>query len=97
MKTFMKFFLFKSFHKKGNWTFVIQTVFWGKYNIEFRILIKIQSKKNLFKSVQKQQNWTVVVRRVIEESTISNFEFQSKFQVKEEKNIQISQKTTKLD
>ena len=46
--------------------------------------IKIHEKK-IFKSVQKQQNWTVVVRRVIEESIISNFESQLKFQVKEKK------------
>ena len=40
--------LFKSVQKQRNWTFVVQTVIWGKYNIEFGIPIKIpsQRKKN---------------------------------------------------
>ena len=59
--------LFKSVYKKINWTFVVQTVIWGKYDIRFGIPIKIpnQRERKLFKSVQKQRNWTVVVRIVI--------------------------------
>ena len=47
--------LFKSVHKKGNWTFVDQTFIWGKYDIRFGIPIEFPSqRKKIFKSVQKQ-------------------------------------------
>ncbi len=40
--------IFKSVQKQRNWTFVVQTVIWGKYNIGFGIPIKfpIKTKKN---------------------------------------------------
>ena len=34
--------IFKSDQKQRNWTFVVQTVIWGKYNIGFGIPIKLQ-------------------------------------------------------
>ncbi len=59
--------IFKSVHKKGNWTFVVKTVIWEKYDIRFEIPIEFSSQrtKELFKSVQKQRNWTFVVQTVI--------------------------------
>ena len=59
--------IFKSVHKQGNWTFVVQIVIYRKYNIGFWIPIKFSSqrRKKIFKSVQKQRNWTFVVLTVI--------------------------------
>ena len=37
--------LFKSKHKQGNWTFVVQTVISGKYNIGFEIPTKFPKLK----------------------------------------------------
>ncbi len=81
--------LFKSVQKQRNWTFVVQTVIWGKYNIEFGIPIKIPSQRKKNYSNQSRNNkiglmWS---RMSFGESTISNLESQSKFQVKEKKKI----------
>ena len=40
--------IFKSVHKKGNWTFVVQTVIWGKYVIRFGIFNEFPSQRNFF-------------------------------------------------
>ena len=37
--------LFKSVYKKINWTFVVQTVIWGKYDIRFGIPIEFPSQR----------------------------------------------------
>ncbi len=68
-------------------------------NIGFGITIKFpsQRRKKLFKSVQKNEIGLLWSRQSFGESTISNLEFQSKFEVKEKKNIQIGPETTILD
>ena len=91
--------LFKSVQKQRNLTFVVQTVIWGKYNIEFGIPIKIpsQRKKNYSNRSRNNEIGLLWSGQSFGESTISNFESQSKFQVKEKKIIQIGLETTKLD
>ncbi len=56
-------------------------------NIGFRSPSNFQVKEEekLFKSVHKKGNWPLGSRQSFGESTISNFESQSKFQVKEKK------------
>ena len=48
--------LFISVQKQRNWSFVVQTLIWGKYNIGFYIPIKFpsQRRKKIFKSAKKQ-------------------------------------------
>ena len=90
--------IFKSVHKQGNWTFVVQTVIWGKYHIRFGIPIEFpsQRKKNYSNQSRKNENGLLWSGQSFGESTISNCESQSKFQVKEKKIIQIGLETTKL-
>ena len=58
--------IFKLVHKKGNWTFVVKTIIWGKYDIRFGIPIEFPSqRKKIFKSVHIQGNWILVVQIVI--------------------------------
>ena len=75
------------------WTFVVQTVIWGKYNIGFGISIKFPSQsKKIVKSVHKQEIgilWS-------SESFEVDLESPSNFQVREKKIIEIGHETTKL-
>ena len=57
------FKLFKSVHKQGNWTFVVQRVIWGKYNIGFgwnSHHISKSKKKKLLKLAKKQRNYALI-------------------------------------
>ena len=47
---------FKSVQKQQNWTFVVLTVIWGKYNIGFVISMKFpsQRKKNSNRSINRK-------------------------------------------
>ena len=69
------------------WTFVVQRVIWGKYNIGFGIPIKFpsQRRKKLFKSVHIQGNWTLVVQRVIWGKYNIGFGLPIKFQSQKKK------------
>ena len=78
------FFLFKSEHKQGNWTFVVLTVIWGKYNIGFGIPINFpsQRKKNIKIGLETWKLDFCGPDSHLGESTISDLESPSNFQVK---------------
>ena len=94
--------LFNLVHKQGNWTFVVQTFIWTKYNIGFWNPIKIPSQRKKIYSNRSRNNeiglmWS---GQSFGESTISDLESPSNFQVKEEKkylNRSIKNEIRKLD
>ena len=76
----------QDFRKK--WTFVVQLVIWGK--VQYQIwnphrISKSKKKKKLFKSSRNNEIWPLWSWQSFGESTISDFESPSNFQVKEEK------------
>ena len=76
-----------------NWTFVVQTVIWGKYNIAFCIPIKFSSQREEEKILNRSRNNEIMLLLKMpkssflngllwsfEESTISDLESPSNFQ-----------------
>ena len=71
--------LFKSVHKQGNWTFVVQSHLreCTISDLESPSNFQVKELQKLFKSVQKQRYWTFVVKN-IHKAKLNNLDGQNK-------------------